>query len=180
MRRKWVALAAAVVIGLAAGWYFLSPAWTLSQMASAAKERDAEELAEYVDFPRLRESAKSQVKAHLAAEMMKQEGDGFAALGMAIGMQMVDPMIEAMFTPETMRAALAKEAKSDAASKSAVKAPAGMNLEGKKIVRDGLSRFRVQDEKDPSSGEFVFERRGLGWVLTEFRMPLDKFPAAGR
>lgn len=54
-------LAAALVLSLAAGWWFGSPWWTLWRMREAARAGDSETLAAYIDFPALRASTRARL-----------------------------------------------------------------------------------------------------------------------
>ena len=109
MTRNKIILIAAALVALAAGWYFGSPRWTLWQLSRAAEARDSDRLAAYIDFPTLRETTKSQMKAQMAAQAQQGGGqDGFGALGAMIGMAMIDPMVDGLLTPETMRMAFEK------------------------------------------------------------------------
>lgn len=108
MTRNKIILIAAALIALAAAWYFGSPRWTLWQMSQAAEARDSDRLAGYIDFPKLRKTTKAQVKAQLTAKA-GQGDDSLGALGAVMGLVLVDPVVEAMITPETMRAAFASE-----------------------------------------------------------------------
>ncbi len=108
MTRNKIILIAAALVALAAGWYFGSPRWTLWQMSQAAEARDSDRLAGYIDFPKLRKTTKAQVKAQLKAKA-GQGDDSLGALGAVMGLVLVDPVVEAMITPETMRAAFASE-----------------------------------------------------------------------
>lgn len=103
-RRGWFILGAVLLLGAGAGWYFGSPAYTLSQMKAAAEANDSDTLVSYIDFPSLREDLKAEFMAHLMAENAK-DTSGFGALGMELGSAMVGPMIDGMVTPAGVRAA---------------------------------------------------------------------------
>ena len=62
---RTVALAAALLVLLAAGWWFGSPWWTLWRMREAARAGDSEALAAYIDFPALRDSARERLRPRL-------------------------------------------------------------------------------------------------------------------
>jgi len=188
MRKGWIAGAVAALVALAVGWYFASPAWTLRSMAAAAQANDSDKLSSYIDFPKVQQSAKSQIKAQVVQEMMGQN-NGFAAIGMAIGMQMIDPMIDAVISPEGMRAAFAKRAaeKKEARQVSApVKAgttdkPFGLDTANAEILRTDFNHFRLRNKAEGrKAGELVFERRGLGWVLSDIRLPPNLMNGASK
>lgn len=175
MKRNWIVAAVAALLLAAVGWYVFSPQWTLWQIREAAEKRNADKLSSYIDYPKVRESMKSQLKAAMAAKMMEGGGNGIEAIGMAIGMQMMDPMIDAMISPEGLQAGFAKAAKSD---RQAGKKAAPFKLGEKdsyEIERDGIDAFEVVIE-DPKEEPTLlkFERRGLGWVLAGVQLPTPK------
>ncbi|HEX8256399.1 MAG TPA: DUF2939 domain-containing protein [Allosphingosinicella sp.] len=175
MTRNKLILIAAAVVALAAGWYFGSPRWTLYQMAEAAEDRDGERLAGYIDFPVLRETSKAQIKAQLAvrvAEAGAKGGaeDGFAALGAMLGMAMIDPMIDGLLTPEAMQAVFARAPEPGAAAQR----PFGADASDAEIIQEGLGSFRLRRKGAPAdAGDLIFRRHGLGWKLSEIRIPAD-------
>lgn len=62
------AAAAAVVVGIAAYWYW-SPLLAIRQMQTAARAGDADTFNDHVDYPRLRESLKGQFSAMLTKRL---------------------------------------------------------------------------------------------------------------
>ena len=175
MRKIWLGAAVAFLIADGAGWYFESPRWTLKQMADAAQARDADKLSGYVDFPKLRESTKSQLKAAMTAKLASGRSNGFEALGMMIGMSMVDNMIDGMLTPDGVAAMFATE-KARAAVSSPVKKPFGIDASKAEIVRDGFDHFRLHEKGKPGQdGDLVFDRHGLSWKLAQIKVPMNLF-----
>ena len=178
MRKRWI-IAAAVALLLAAGlgWYFESPAWTLKQMADAARSGDTHKLSGYIDYPQLRESTKSQLKAAMTARLSSGSSNGFEALGMMVGMSMVDKMIDRALSPEGMEAMFAAEkARATMTPQAAGKKPFGLDASNREIIRDGPDRFRLHEKNRPGEdGDLVFERHGLSWKLAEIKVPADLF-----
>lgn len=95
----------AVVLAISS---YASPYWTLRQMHAALAAHDAPRFASYVDFPALRASVKGQVMAAMDRQLGTPELDDnpFANLGKAMGAALVSPMVDAMVTPEGVRAML--------------------------------------------------------------------------
>jgi hypothetical protein len=146
---------AILLLALGAGWYFLSPAWTLREMVSAAKANDVKKLSSYIDFPALKKDLKADLNARFEAEA--KSGDPTARIGVAIARSMMDGVINAFVSPGGLRATLVTFDESDA--------PPDVRKAGKpRIERLGFNRFRLSREGTPGSG-FVFERRGLGWKM---------------
>ena len=165
MNRKWIL--AAVIAGLVAfgTWYFASPAMALSGLKSAAENGDAEALKDHVDFVAFRESAKTQLKAQMAAEIAKPQSDEdpFRAFGAMMAMGMVDGMVEGFLTPEAISAMILQQKKNAKGKPVETEAPAEPEWA---INRTGISSFELVAEKDSeNSPALLFHRDGLGWKL---------------
>lgn len=167
--RLHVAIAALVVMLLSAGWYFGSPRWTLHQMQAAAQAKDADKLSEYIDYPTLRASLKEQMKAKVAVEMAKmKDGNPFGALGAAFAINMIDGMVEALVTPTAMREVFA-----NATEPKPEEGKIGVRVKNLELERNGLSEFRLINQKDKTGSSLIFKRNGLSWKMTEIRMPVE-------
>jgi hypothetical protein len=167
---KKSAVTLAILVALFTGWYFASPQWSLRQMAAAAEENDTERLSSYIDFPALRESVKAELRAEIAAKLIK-ETDGMKGFGGLLAMGMVDGMVDAIVTPEMMRNAFASKKSSDRQTSG----PFKLDTEGTEFVRDSLDQFRLRHAGRP---DLVFGRRGLGWKLVGIRAVSDQRRAA--
>src|SRR3546814_18834370 len=66
--KKWLWLAVAVLVALLA-WTAAGPYRTVNAIRDAAQARDAQAMAEQVDFPALRSSLKAQLGARLLREV---------------------------------------------------------------------------------------------------------------
>lgn len=161
-----------VLLATASGWYVLSPGYAMSQLAEAARDGDEQQLKERVDFPRIRESLKSELRAKMAAELASPNTEGFGKLGAAIGMAFVDTMIDGLITPESIGAMvrsgkMQKPGNADSTDNMETSAPEWT------IERNGLSGFRAtpQGEKVTNPPSLVFERDGVNWKLVEIDMP---------
>lgn len=173
MRKRWILIAIVALIAAGVGWYFASPAWTLKQMAHAGQARDADKLSAYIDYPKLRESSKSQLKAAITAQITSGHHNGFEALGMMIGMSMVDNMIDGVLSPEGMEAMFAAQQRKVAGPQPANK-PFGLDASNREIVHNGIDRFRLHEKGKPGQdGDLIFERHGLSWKLAEIKLPND-------
>lgn len=186
-----VAVSVAVIMILAVVWYFASPAYAMNQLKSAAESGDAVELEKRIDFPKVRESLKSQLRALMAREMAKPEmaDNPFGKLGGMLAMGMVDGMVEGFVTPESMAAVIeegkvqrmnAAPAKEifDAANAPDYEKPAQQKQVEWQIERDGFDKFTAtpstpHGEPAPS---LLFERDGLGWKLSGMNLPAEGMP----
>lgn len=100
MNKKTVAAIGIAAAALAvAAW--ASPHWTLYRMRAAVDARDAQALARYVDFPRLRESVKVQVMRRIGAggALSEARSNPFAAFGQAMALAVIDPVVDAAVSP---------------------------------------------------------------------------------
>lgn len=166
--------AVAVIIGVAALWYFESPVWTLRNMKAAAEANDAEALNAYIDYPALRESLKAELTARMIAEAQKEKS-GLGAVGLAFGSALVSPMVDGLVSPATMRAALIarrdqQTPRGTNGADSALKFP-----DQPVIVRRGFSEFLLATKGAPKSG-LVFKRHGFAWQLSGVELPPDPRP----
>jgi hypothetical protein len=162
-----------VALCLAVGvWWYASPLWTLHEMRQAAKAGDAQKLSEYVDYPALRENLKSEFRRGMTNEMAKHADDGFAMFGSALALAVVNPVIDAMVTPEGVQAMFDQRKQLDRVAPAKAKMPAAP--QDPIVDREGFSEFVVRD-KDPTKGSLVFKRSGLGWKLSGIAMPPGTF-----
>jgi hypothetical protein len=177
----WV-LALAVLAG-AGGWFFHTPYATVKAIRQAAYDKDARALSSYVDFPAVKENLKASVRAKMHPD--RGEGaqqTGSAAMGAALAMAVVGPMIEALVTPDTIALVLNGEIPSLERRREAERAPAvrsGPEPDERTEVRMGyesFNRFVVTarkhgDEDEPMA--LVLQREGLAsWKLVAIRLPL--------
>lgn len=171
-----------VIVGLcaglaAAGWLYASPFWTLKAMRDAAEARDAEALAAYVDFPALRADLKSDLSAAMMAEMARARAtEDMSARPDALGLAMLDPLIEGMVSPAGLQMMFAGN---PAAASPATPAPLReVSASGEvTVTRNGLSEFRVSGKGDDPAA-LVFRRDGLGWRLVGIDLPPQALASA--
>jgi len=163
-------------------WFYFTPHQALMGMRSAIEQKNAVKLAEYVNFPSLKESLKSTLNSALAAEMAKkQRNNPFAALGAAIAGVMVGPMVDAMVSPEglaqLMKGDSSGNQKNASAASNAGAADKTSNP-GTEISTkyESFSTFVVSVKKtnqDKEPVRLIFLRDGwFGWKLSGAQLPL--------
>jgi hypothetical protein len=167
--------AAIAVIGTAI-WFYFTPHLVAQEMASAAEERNATKLSLHINFPSLRESVKAGVNAKLASELLSagDPDNPFAALGLAIGTALVNPIVDAIVTPEGVASIMRGERPTD--QKGGKGKPTSNESDIDTSVHyESFDRFVVAVKKAGSSDDpflLVFHRDGLlGWKLSELRFP---------
>jgi len=176
MKKTLGALAVLLVVAA----YFGSPFWAVRQMRSAAKAHDGDRLAQYVDFPAVRESLKSQLTAGIAKRGDSEpSGNPLKTLGEALAVGVASTLVEALVTRESMVRLMA-----DARPPSPRREPdeTGPPRERRRKVDttasyDGLDRVRVAITEEGSDRRpviAVLSRQGLvSWKLTAIRLPDD-------
>jgi hypothetical protein len=101
--KKILALALVLCLGYSAA----TPWLTMASIKSAIKDGNSTELARYIDFPALKQSLKSASSAQLTKTTAKVHGNSLLgnALGAAASQAAVnalDPIIDALLTPEAI------------------------------------------------------------------------------
>jgi hypothetical protein len=157
-----------LLLGLAGGWYYASPGWTLKQMAEAAKANDDARFSSFVDYPKLKTDLQQELTAYIDTQMKEAKGPEAKMMG-ALARAMAPQAAERLASPKGMKAALGAMA-------SAAKGAEGKETPEPKITRHGLGSFNVGSDKAPGV-EFVFERRGFGWVLSGLDLDPSATPA---
>ena len=163
----------------AAYWYY-SPLIALHQLRAAAREHDAERFNARVDYPRLRESVKTQLGAAMNEQATPPEGDDLgkagAALGKMLGMAFADKMVDAMVSPEFVMGAM----KHGSLNPPRPGADAGQDAPPKPdptytSERIGADKYimHLESGKPGQRGlSLVLERHGFAsWKLAEVRLP---------
>lgn len=165
------------------GFYF-TPYLAVYNMKRAAEKQDAEALSRYVDYPSLRESLKANFNAMMASEITKSD-DSFGALGTVLGMALVNQMIDAFITPESLAMMIKGEKpqmvesgesrKEKSSSESDTETKTSMSYEG-------MNQFVVKVKEKGSSEDpikFIYKRAGIiSWKLSALRLPSFKGDAA--
>ena len=180
---------AVAVLALGAYWYW-SPFLAIHAMQRAAELHDAETFSDYVDYPKLRESLKSQFAAMMADETAKaSEADRpGAALGALIGSAITDKLVDAVVRPALVMRAI-NEAKlspkpaavadsGDTHAEPGTQASMGNGAKKPRWIFDRhgankLIAYAVNpDDQNQRRLAIVFERTGFAdWKLTEIRLP---------
>lgn len=168
MGRKKAIAAILLAVALAAGWWFGSPYWTLSQIRAAAKSNDADAISAYVDYPALRQDVKEKLTERMVG--LTSGNDATSKLGRAMGMALVTPMVDTFVSPAGLKTAFERIGTGGAAKAGAAVRGQGGKEKQPKVERLGFNSFRVGDPDQPGSG-LVFERRGLGWKLAGIDLP---------
>lgn len=162
---------------------YATPYLAVHQMREAARERDAQRLASYVDFPALRQSLKLGVQDRLAGRDRNERGDPTpaSAMGAAVAAALLGPMVDVLITPEALGRILQGESPLGLPGRREP-APPAVAGGGEQRPRlhtemgyESLGRFvfslrREGDDEEPV--DLVLHRQGLlQWKLAELRLP---------
>lgn len=170
-RPKMIAAMVALLVAAAVAWYFASPAYTLSQMRSAAEANDPDKLSAYIDYPALKDDMKAELMAQMMTEAEK-DSSGYGGLGLAIGSALIGPMIDGMISPTGMRSMfIAKRNRENSPQSQQPQREGALTLQDDPVItRRGLSEFAVTSKKEPN-GAMIFKRHGLSWKLSGVDLP---------
>ena len=172
-----LALVVAVVV---AGWVYYSPYLAVRGIQDAAKRRDAVAMADYVDFPALRESLKASLNAKLL-ETTAKSGDGSpssalgAAMAQAFGGMIVNSFVDAAVSPEGLamlmrgeRPKLDKTAGAQDRTTQEVETYMGYEAYDRFVIKP---KPRSGKAEEPVA--MVFRRHGIAtWKLSAIRLPM--------
>lgn len=176
MKKYIIGILALIIIGFG-GWYFASPYMALNGLKDAVEEGDADDLESRVDFPAVRESLKSDLKAKMTEELTKEDSDPFAALGLALADKLVDNVLDGLLTPQGIAKLIQKRNKGDDAAEGDATENED-SFDDFELKRIGLSKFRLINTKDENSPQLVFTRDGLSWKLSRVDMSEVDFTGA--
>ncbi len=144
-------------------------------MKSAAEARDAAKFSSYVNFPALKDSLKASFNAKMVLEVQKKkDGNPFAALGVAMAAALINPMIDALVTPESL--AMMMKGEKPGPGRNTTAPPQSEPNTETAMSYESFDRFIVTIKKKEEAGEpigFVFKRDGLfSWKLSAIRLPI--------
>ncbi|RSZ58376.1 DUF2939 domain-containing protein [Massilia atriviolacea] len=172
---------AALCVSAGAAYWYYSPLIALHQMRAAAQDHNAESFNARVDYPRLRESVKSQLNAAMN-EQVKPGNDGDdlgkagAALGKMLGMAMADKMVDAMVNPEFVMGAMKRG--SIAPRRQGAGADQGdggkpdLKYTSERVGFDKYIMHLETDKPGERGMSLIMERHGFAsWKLAEVRLP---------
>jgi hypothetical protein len=155
------------------GAIYASPYLTLYQMYQSVKQKDAQGVASYVNFPALRESVKTNVQGLVSQELSKQDNPLMALIGSAVSGFVVDPVIDQIVTPEGVAALLEGQQlllnrdRQPQLSEKATEVEVQPHYES-------FNQFVVSVKPKGETAmpvDLLLSREGLGWKVTGVRLP---------
>ncbi len=170
-----------VIVLLAfAGWIAAGPYMAIHGIRKAIEAGDIPRLERHVDYPMLRANVKAQIEDRIAREIGQRFGNQVAG-GRASGVagMLSDSAVDAMVSPAGIAVllqgrALVERARGNVDPEGGPTAgPAPYDpLKGAKTRFHSPSRFiATVQSADGKPVDFVFERQGLRWRLTDIILP---------
>ena len=178
MNKKLLGALIAIIVVIC-GYLYASPYLAINNIKKAAEAGDTEKLSTYIDYPSVRESFKSQVKASVMKDMANSNSDGWEALGEMLAVAMVDKVVDAMVTPEGVTLMLQGKdirdaIKQDLATED-VKQEQNVKFESSTrylTINDfELTLKRLDTDKKL---KVIMHRNGLSWKVTKLALDLDQ------
>lgn len=176
MKQSRIIATLGLVVALSlCAWVYFSPYLAVRGLQSAAQERNAARMADYVDFPSVRGSLKASLNAMLAAEMAKASGgqaNPFAVLAAAFVGALVEKITDAFVSPEGL-AMLMRGEKPDLQKGQSSGAAKDGDSFSTNAGYETFDRFvvTVKPKAGTESIGLVFSRQGLvAWKLTSLRL----------
>ncbi len=161
-------------------WFYLTPYHAVDDMRRAAKEGDQARFSTYVNYPQLRSNLKLELQTKMQQKLgTQQDSSVLASLGATLANALLEPMVDALVTPQSVAAMMAgqKVATGDKPL-HAQNPPASEGQRGATDVvyrYQSLNRFIVAIKKTASNEqpvELVFEREGLAsWKMIALHLP---------
>lgn len=180
MQRKVTYGIAITVISVVSVWFYFTPYIAANNIKKAAEANDSATLSSYINFPSLKESLKANFNAMLAAEVVKsKEGNLFEAMGAALAAAFINPMIDALVTPESLAMMMqGRKPNLEKGESKTGKKPGGDSDTEMTMGYESYDRFAVSVRKKGDTDApvtFVFHREGiLTWKLASLRLPTQK------
>ena len=173
MKTALIAIVLAVL-----GYIAATPYLEVRQIRGAAEDRDAERLAESVDFPTLRRNMKEQLRfAVLDGANQAAAENPIAMIGVALGGVVLDGLVELWVTP----AGVMQMMKGDRPDPGNDEEPAADSGDAREVLADARYRYTAWDrfvievpDEDHSVTKFVLRRQGMDWKLTNIILPVDE------
>jgi hypothetical protein len=179
--KKWIVLAAVVVLALA-GWIAAGPFLTINAIREAVAKEDTSELAEHVDFAAVRRSLRAQVEDTLARNAgIDAQDNPLGAIALGLANRAAGGIVDVLATPAGIGAVLQGRGLLHRISGGGIDpndgyahAPPPDPLRDARYRFESPSRFTATVQNaDGDPVVFVLTREGLGWKLTDIRLPLQ-------
>lgn len=172
---KKILIPALLFAAIGGGWIYQTPYRAIEQMETAVHDRNTEQLNRRIDFPKVRSSLKASLGAGLSTSLLGRQSDsGMQAFANMFAAAMLNPMIDALVTPEGLELLLQADLPDPKTSTKPDSASPDKNIVISKHY-DGINRFVMTVSRTSTPAvtvNFIFERESLtDWILREITIP---------
>ena len=168
-----------MLMALVVGYVAAGPYLTVSAIKSGIVEQDSEKLAEYIEFPSLRQNLKEQLNAAMMKNAATELKDNpYAALATVLASKMADGLVDSFVTPSGLAILMEGQNPSKNGDSGDTAPPKKDELfKNARYSYDSMSKFSiwVPDDKGKES-RFVLQRDGLYWKLVNIVIPIEENP----
>ena len=177
MKKWWIG--AAILLVLLLGYVAAGPFLTVNAIRDAVRAQNMPELSRHVDFPALRGSLKLQLDDYLVRRAGPEvQSNAFGAIALRIASGMAGGTVDAMVNPAGLAAMMGGRNVWQRASGGGARADTGTPpadpLQDARYRFESPSRFIATVLDDAGQPVvFVLTREGLGWKLSDVRLPLE-------
>jgi Protein of unknown function (DUF2939) len=156
--------------------YAISPYYSVWRFGEILRAHDMPALAKRVDFPRVRDSLKKQIRDHFMGVRETKKDDLVAQLLTASGPSLLDQLIDAYVTPDGLAQIISNPAPiKNASSLSSLSASSTERREIDWSKARGAFFTSPRDFAVDHEGITLrFRFNGLGWKLREIDLNLEK------
>jgi len=170
----WIVFAFVIVVPAlgVCGYVATGPYRTLAGLRAALAQNDANALAEYVDFPALRQNLKLQLLARANSGINSLLPSGIASqIAGGLASTLVDTTVDALITPSGLSQVVSGASIGLGQLPSASGASATDQLASAHGSFQSLSTFTATVTAASSDIVLELTRNGLGWQLTNVKLP---------
>ena len=170
-RGKFIVIAAVALLLV----YVASPYYSVWRFGETLRANDMHALAARVDFPRVRDSLKKQIRDHFIGVRQTKKDDLVAQLLTASGPSLLDQLVDLYVTPDGLATIIGNPAPIKNATSLASLSSA--NRERREIDWSQARRAFFTSPRDFAVDHegitLRFRCNGLGWKLREIDLNLD-------
>jgi Protein of unknown function (DUF2939) len=164
-----------VILAIACGGgLYASPYITLYQMYQAVERKDVQEVSNYVDFPALRDSVKTNLKTVVTKETTQSSNPILGLLGSVMGGVVLDPVVDNLVTPSGVAALLEGQQLQLGGKSSKVQFEPGTGSPDVKAEYESFNQFAVTVKPKGEAIEpvtILLSRNGFSWKISGVRLP---------
>jgi hypothetical protein len=160
--------------------YAAYPYLALYRLGEALRAKDMDAVEAKVDWPGLRQGIKDDVNAALVAKVKPEEGDDFAAFGIALAGKLASPVIDTAVTPAGLVAVAAADRPTLATLVTQIYVSTSSDPPLPRLTHSsfgGLTSFEATVLSNGTVDEawairLRFELEGGYWMLTRMHLPV--------